>query len=127
MHVQDYLLLVSNSEEQMRKAFARVADHHKDEPDIYAICHMLSSWSERHVKEIKPLEKRYSGQAGRAKEPERLNQTLFKEPRKGPVALLRDLHDLWLLTKEIEISWKVILQAAKALRDKELVFSCENL
>jgi hypothetical protein len=63
---------------------------------------------------------KYEKHAGKTKEPERLSQTLFKEPRKGPIALLRDLHDLWLITKEIEISYKVLLQAARALRDTEL-------
>jgi hypothetical protein len=127
MHIQDYLQLVLNSEKQMAEAFSKVSSHHKDEPDIYFTCQMLGKWSERHVEIIEPLRSKYSQAAGKMKEPERLSQTLFKEPRKGPLALLRDLHDLWLITKEIEISWKVILQAAKALRDKELIYTCESL
>lgn len=120
MHVQDYLQLVLNSEKQMADAFSKVAEHHKDEPDIYFMCLNLSSWSEQHVRHLEPLRMKYEEHAGKTKEPERLSQTLFKEPRKGPVALLRDLHDLWLITKEIEISYKVLLQAARALRDTEL-------
>jgi hypothetical protein len=116
MHVQDYLQLISVSEGQMAEAFTKVANHHIEEPDIHFTCLMLASWSERHVDEIEPLRKKYSKHAGKTREPERLNQTLFKEPRKGALALLRDLHDLWLLTKEIEICWKVLLQAARALR-----------
>lgn len=127
MHIQDYLQLVLNSEQQMSDAFGKVADHHKDEPDIHFTCQMLGKWSEEHVIKIEPFRKKYSEKASNTKEPERLSQTLFKEPRKGPIALLRDLHDLWLLTKEIEVSWKVILQAAKALRDKELVSTGEEL
>ncbi|MGE5406864.1 MAG: hypothetical protein ACM3NR_04045 [Methanosarcina sp.] len=127
MHIQDYLELVLNSEENMAEAFRKVADHHKKEPDVHFTCIMLASWSDRHIEQIKPFRKKYSEKAGNTREPERLSQTLFKGPRKGPLALLRDLHDLWLLTKEIEISWKVILQAAKALRDEELVFTIESL
>lgn len=127
MHVQDYLQLVSVSEGQMAEAFTKVANHHMEEPDIHFTCLMLASWSERHVNEIEPLKKKYSKHAGKTREPERLNQTLFKDPRKGALALLRDLHDLWLLTKEIEICWKVLLQAARALRDNDLESLCENL
>jgi hypothetical protein len=127
MHIQDYLKLVLRSEKQMAEAFTKVAMHHKDEPDVHFTCIMLASWSGRHIVEIKPFRKKYSEKAGNTKEPERLSRTLFKGPRKGPMALLRDLHDLWLLTKEIEISWKVILQAAKALRDKDLITIVEAL
>lgn len=121
MHIQDYLQLVLNSEQQMAEAFGKVANHHKEEPDIHFTCLMLEKWSDQHVKKIEPFRKKYAEKATGTKEPERLSQTLFKEPRKGSLALLRDLHDLWLLTKEIEVSWKVILQAAKALRDEDLV------
>lgn len=117
MHVHDYLKLVLNSEQQLSEAFKKVAGHHIDEPDIHFTCLMLGEWSARHAEELSPFNKKYEGKAGNTKEAERLSQTLFKEPRKGPIALLRDLHDLWLITKEIEISYKVILQAAKALRD----------
>jgi bacterioferritin (cytochrome b1) len=120
MHVHDYLQLVLNSEQQTSEAFKKVANHHKEEPDIYFTCQMLASWSEKHAEALNPFNKKYIKKAGNTKEPERLSQTLFKEPRKGPIALLRDLHDLWLLTKEIDISYKVLLQAAKALRDTEL-------
>jgi hypothetical protein len=127
MHIQDYLQLVLNSEKQMAEAFNKVAGHHNDEPDIFFTCQMLAKWSERHVEAIEPFRKKYFEHAGKTKEAERLNQVLFKDPRKGALALLRDLHDLWLLTKEIEISWKVILQGAKALRDKELISTCLSL
>jgi hypothetical protein len=127
MHLQDYLQLVSVSEKQMSEAFTKVANHHREEPDIHFTCLMLASWSEKHVTEIEPFQKKFAKQSGKSKEPERLNQTLFKEPRKGPLALLRDLHDLWLLTKEIEICWKVILQGARALHDTDLESLCEDL
>lgn len=120
MHVQDYLQLVLNSESQMATAFSEVSEHHKDEPDVFFMCQNLSSWSEKHVKQLEPLRMKYEKHAGKTNEPKKLKKNLFKGPRKGPMALLRDLHDLWLITKEIEISYKVLLQAAKALRDTEM-------
>ncbi|HEX2968652.1 MAG TPA: hypothetical protein VHO46_06070 [Bacteroidales bacterium] len=127
MHIQDYLRLIVNSEQQMSEAFNKVSRHHKYEPDIHFTCLMLAGWSDRHVELLKPFSDKYEEKAGDTKEPERLSQTLFREPRRGPLALLRDLHDLWLLTKEIEISYKIILQAAKALRDTNLVKLGEEL
>lgn len=120
MHIQDYLELVHNSEQQLAKAFSKVAQHHQEEPDIYYMCLMLALWSIEHAKDIQPFQEKYSQHAPKMKEPERHNQTLFKELSKGELALLQDLHDLWLLTKEIEICWNVLMQAAKAIHDEEL-------
>lgn len=127
MHVHDYLQMALNSELQMAEALKKVADHHKDEPDIYYMCIMMAGWSEDHARKIEPFRSQYKAKAGNVKEPERLSQALFKSPRKGSLALLRDLHDLWLVNKEIEISWMVLLQASRALRDILLESLCKNL
>jgi hypothetical protein len=124
MHVGNYLGLVHQSEQQLADAFSKVADHHGDEPDILQTCQLLSSWSQEHVKALHPLIDRYS--EDKSDEPERLSQTLFEAPREGSLALLRDLHDLWLLANEVQLCWIVLLQAAKALRDQELESSCEQ-
>lgn len=125
MHIGNYLGLVHESEQQLAKAFKQIAEHHGDEPDIYQTCMLLSSWSEAHVKALKPFVDRYSEE--RSEEPERLSQSLFEEPRSGSLALLRDLHDLWLITNEVHLCWVVILQAARALRDLELEDLCQQL
>jgi hypothetical protein len=119
--------MVLNSELEMAEAFKKVADHHKDEPDIYYMCMMMAGWSEDHARKIEPFRAQYQADAEKTKEPERLSQSLFKSPRKGSLALLRDLHDLWLINKEIEISWMVLLQASRALRDIQLESLCTNL
>lgn len=118
MHVGNYLGLVHTSEQQLADAFLAIANHHGDEPDILQTCQMLASWSQQNIKTMKPLVDRYSEE--RNDEPERLNQSLFESPRSGSLALLRDLHDLWLITQEVQLCWIVLDQAAKALRDREL-------
>ncbi len=127
MHLQDYLLLVYTSEKQLAESFIKVAEHYKAEPDIYYNCLTLASWSDGHVRKIEPLKGKYVKHAEKSKKPERLIQTLSRESGNGSLSLLRDLHDLWLLTKEVEICWKVLLQAARALRDKDLESLCEIL
>lgn len=120
MYTQDYIRLLQNSEQQLAEAFSKVSDHHSEEPDIYFMCRMLSGWSVRDAAMLEPMVEKYAQERKKSEEPERLYQTLFKEPRKGALGILRDLHDLWLLVKEIEISASVLLQAARALRDMDL-------
>ena len=54
-------------------------------------------------------------------------RTLFKEPRRGSLALLRDLHDVWLMTSEAELCAVILRQAASGLRDKELIAICNDV
>ncbi|AKD55261.1 hypothetical protein [Spirosoma radiotolerans] len=124
MHIGNYLSLVQQSEQQLSRAFSQVADHHGDEPDIYQVCQTLSDWSRQHTTELQPLVDRY--RSDKSDEPERLSQTLFDKPRTGGLALLRDLHDLYLLATEVELCWVVLLQAARGLRDQELESRCET-
>ncbi len=125
MHVGNYLGLAHASDDQLADALTTVADHHGDEPDVHETCLLLAAWSRDHRATLAPLIERYAEQ--KSAEPERLKQTLFQEPRGGSLALLRDLHDLWLLANEVNLCWTVLAQAARALRDKELTAACTNL
>lgn len=122
MHVGNYLGLLENSERQLVDALVTIAQHHGDEPDIKQTCELLASWSQQNLEKLKPLIDRYSD--AKSDEPERLKQDLFKQPRTGSLALVRDLHDLWLLANEVQLCWMVLDQAAKALRDRELETAC---
>lgn len=118
MHLGNYLGLLDNSEKQITKAFEQVSQHHKDEPDIEQMCQKLSAWSREHRGKLVPFLQRYS--EDQSNEPARLKQELFATPRSGSLGLIRDLHDLWLLTQEVQLCWTIIDQASLALRDEEL-------
>lgn len=122
MHVGNYLGLVENSERQLADALMAIAQHHGDEPDIEQTCELLASWSRQNLEKLKPLIERYSEE--KSDEPERLKRDLFEKPRTGSLALLRDLHDLWLLASEVQLCWSVLDQAAKALRDRDMEAVC---
>jgi hypothetical protein len=80
-----------------------------------------------HVAAIGPFADRYGEQA--EDEPERLHSDLFRGSRQGGLGLLRDLHDLYLMASESDISWTVIGQAAQGARDTDLrdaVDACEH-
>jgi hypothetical protein len=123
MHIGNYIELVHKSEKDLSEAFITVGKHHSAEPDILNTCKLLASWSEELITLIAPFIKKYGEEKN--KEPDRLMSALFKGPRKGGLSLLRDLHDLWLMTNEAELCSILLRQAASGLRDKELIEVCD--
>lgn len=125
MHIGNYLGLVHQSEKDLAKAFRMVADRHGDEVDIFQTCMLLASWSDKHIVALTPFVEKYSEH--KSKEPDRLKQAIFDKPRSGPLALLRDLHDIYLLATEVNLCWTVLNQASAGLKDKELSATCAEL
>lgn len=122
MHLASYVGLVRGSQEQLAQALTRVADHHRDEPDIEGTCLLCAEWSRTKCASVEGAVARYGEES--EDEPAHLARDLFRGPREGPLALLRDLQDLYLMVSEVEICWTVLAQAASGLRDKELVAAC---
>ena len=118
IHVGTYLGLLNDAEREIAEAFTTVAQHHISEPDIHQMCSMLASWSRRHGSAIQLALSRF----GKTQEnsADRVRRAIFQGPRGGALGLLRDLHDLYLLVTEAQLCWTVLLQAAHALRDKDL-------
>jgi hypothetical protein len=127
MHLAHYLGLLHRSQGELADAFRQVADAHVDEPDVAHECKMLAGQSERHQAALQPFVERYGEDA--PEEPEQLHQELFGGTRSGGLGLLRDLHDLYLMATECDISWVVIGQASQAAHDRDLldtVHACEG-
>ena len=124
-HVAEYLGLLKEAEREIAAAFKTVADHHKDEPDIFQICQTFAEVSHVHEQAIE----RFTSIYGEASDHEasRVKKSLFQGPRKGGFGLVRDLHDLFLITTEAHIGWTTLLQTAQALRDKEFIAACTKL
>ena len=123
MQLPTYLGLAKNAEEQLALAFHMIGKKHASDIEVLQTCKVLSSWSKDHAENLKLHIEKY-GQEN-INEPKRLASALLKV-RMGPLALLRDLHGLWLLACEAEMCYVIISQAAKALRDKELELACEQ-
>lgn len=118
MLIGNYLQLAYDAEKEAVKAFNMIAAKHGDEPDVFQTCQLLASWSEDHLVDLGAFLEKYPAQPDTSAE--KLERMMFDNQQKGSFALLRDLHDLWLLDTEIAICWTVILQAADGLRDREL-------
>lgn len=119
MHLAHYLGLLHRAQLDLAKAFRQVATDHRDEPDVHQECHHLAQQCEDHATRLRPFVERYGEEA--PDEPDRLHRELFDGTRSGPMGLLRDLHDLYLMASECDVSWTMIGQAAQGARDDELV------
>jgi hypothetical protein len=112
-----YLGLISRSQSSLAQAFRQVAADHSEEAAIFHISRLLAAQCDRHEEQLQPFVERY----GEGEEPERLHSDLFQGTRQGPLGLLRDLHDLYLMAAEVDMSWTVIAQAAQGIRDEDLL------
>ena len=127
MNLGHYLGLLHAAEADLAAAFRDVGDAHRDEPDVLHDCGRLALWCERHVERLAPFADRYGEEA--EDEPDRLRSEIFRGTRTGGLGLLRDLHDLYLMATECDISWTLVGQAAKGARDDALtdvVDACEG-
>ncbi len=117
--------MVERTEADLAKAFKKVAEAHGKEVDVFQTCQMLAKWSEELEEQLKPFSKKYKEE--KDKEPDRLTQTLLKDTRAGGMALLRNLHDLYLIATEVQVCCTILKQGSVALRDKELSEVCEKI
>jgi hypothetical protein len=125
MHLAHYLGLLHKAQLELADAFRDVADGHSEEADILSTCNKLAAQCDAQAEKLEPFAERYGDEA--PDEPERLHSELFQGIRGGGLGLLRDLHDLYLMACECDITWTLVGQAAQGARDRdlfELVESC---
>ena len=127
MHLDTYLGLQHVASQTLAESFRQVAQGHAAEPDVFTDCHHLAQLCDEHVARLAPLTERYGEQQD--DEPERLHADGLTGVRSGGVGLLRDLQDLYVLASFVDITWTVLGQAAKGVRDRDLIAvvdSCES-
>ena len=114
-----YLGLLRKAEQVLASSYRQVAEGHGAEPDVYHLCHTLAKQCDQHERALAPVTERYGEQPD--DEPENLHAVGISSTRTGPVGLIRDLQDLYLLASLVDVTWMVVKQAALALRDDQLV------
>ena len=127
MQLAHYLGLLHRAQTTLGDAFSEVGEAHGDEHDVFHQCQRLSRQCDAHAIAIAPFAKRYGEEE--SSEPERLHSALFEGTRSGPLGLLQDLHDLYLMACECDIVWTLVGQAAQGARDVDLlevVRDCER-
>lgn len=103
-----YLGLLDSSEEALAESFRQVAKGHGDEPDVFHLSHTLAAQCDAHRGALAPVVRRYGERPDG--EPERLHAAALSKPRKGPLGLLRDLQDLYLLASLVDVTWTAVKQ-----------------
>ena len=114
-----YLGLLQKSEQALASSYRRVAEGHGAEPDVYHLCQTLAKQCDQHERALVPVIERYGEKP--EDEPARLHAEVMSETRTGPVGLLRDLQDLYLLASLVDVTWMMVKQAALGLRDEQLI------
>jgi hypothetical protein len=118
-HVAHYIGLLHKAQVDLAAAFREVADGHADEVDVFHTCNLLARECDRHARDLEPFVARYGEDA--PEEPDRLHAVIFQGRREGGLGLLRDLQDLYLMAAHCDITWTLLGQAAKGLRDADLL------
>ncbi|MGY1454001.1 hypothetical protein [Streptomyces sp. SS8] len=122
-HLAVYVGLLHRSEQTLAEALRTVGEGHAAEADLHHTCDTLAKMSEAHVRRLEPVARRYGEQAAGedVEEPERLHAEGLAGVRGGPVGLLRDLQDLYVLGTLVQTTWTAVAQAAQGARDRELL------
>ncbi len=119
MQLHHYVGRLVHAETSLASALRQVVAAHGKEPDVDQICVRFAEQCDEHVHALQSFTEKFGEDAG--DEPERLRSDLFGGTRSGPLALLRDLHDLYLMATECDITWTLVGQAAQGIRDDALV------
>ena len=124
MNLAHYLGLLHRAQINLAASYREVAEGHREEVDVVHLCSRLARQCDAHVERLAPLVDRYGEDA--PEEPDRLHTEIFGGSRQGGLGLLRDLQDLYLMAAECDIAWTLVGQAAKGLRDGEMLSVVED-
>jgi hypothetical protein len=120
VNLRHYINLLHRSLLELVRAYGEIVAGHGDEPDVRVECEKFASQVTHHQQLLRPFLDRYRANGAGDDEPERLHRVLFDGTRNGPLGLIRDLHDLYLMTCECEICWTLVSQGAQGARDANL-------
>jgi len=121
---------VQDAEAELAKRLRTVSERHAAEHDLYHMGHTLARQCAEHLEQLAPFADRYgaSGHGGDVAESPGVLETvrrksgeLLARSETSGLLLLKDLRSLYLSAQDAEITWVILLQAAKAVRDRELL------
>jgi hypothetical protein len=119
MNLVHYLGVLRNARSDLPAACGEVGTAHGDEPDVRIDCTKFARRCGDQAEALRPFLGRYETSID--DEPPPPCSSLFDGPRARPLGLLRDLHDLYLMACDCDISWTMVGQGAQAARDSELL------
>ncbi|MFC3994342.1 hypothetical protein ACFOVU_00325 [Nocardiopsis sediminis] len=118
MYLDHYLTVLSRTETGLGKALVAVGRHHVDDSGLAHTCARMARECDDHVRSLDAFARRHLRSA--AEDVEHAGVAPFAGPQGGRIGLLRDLHALYLLAADCEISWTIADRAAQSAGDAEL-------
>jgi len=131
MKVDVAITNVEHSERELAKRLRVVGERHAADHDIYHLSHTLARRCGEHLQSLRPVVEPYgvdvgdpndeSSSPGLIEEMRHTASELLGRREASGMILLRDLRDLYITAQQAEIDWVVLIQAAKAARDPDLL------
>ena len=121
MYIERYIAHSQQAEENLSKALENIIQKHEFESDVVEMCEKFKNWSEGHIKSLLEV----TTDLGHEKRQEGL-EDILADGNESPYDLLWDLHTLSLLMQDAYMSWNILGQAAKALRNERLDKVCKD-
>ena len=122
---------VHEAESELATQLRSVGERHASEADLYHLGHTLARQCAEHGRRLAPFAERYGAapidehdgtESPRVVEAlRRTGAKLIGKSEASGLLLLRDLRHLYLAAQNAEIAWVILLQAARAVRDPELI------
>lgn len=117
------------AEGELARELVHVAERHKADHEIYHVGRDVAAWSVRHVREIADAARPFGedldpetdvGGGVAALVREKGSELVGRSSAPG-LLLLRDLRSVYVLATGVAADWEMVSQAAKGLKDAELL------
>ncbi len=122
---------VRDAEVELAGRLRQVAERHATEHDLYHLGHTLAAQCAERLRTLRPFAARYGVDdvpdpsppaiAGVVETVRRKASELLGRSEASGLLLLADLREDYLVAQRVEISWVILLQAAQAVRDADLI------
>lgn len=119
-----------DAEAELAKRLRVTGERHASESDIYHLGHTLARQCAEHLQALAPFAERYGATPARddvdaspgiLEAVRRRTAGIVGRSEAAGLLLMADLSDLYLTAQHAELAWVVLLQAAKARRDADLI------
>jgi hypothetical protein len=121
---------VQDAEAELAKELRVVGERHAVDHDVHHLGHTLAKQCADHLERLAPFAERYGASSadnhvhqspGLLEALRHKSAELLGHSETSGLLLLRDLRNLYLTAQEAELAWVILAQAAKAVRDRELL------
>jgi hypothetical protein len=121
---------VHEAEAALAKRLRATGERHASESDLYHLGHALARRCAQHLQALAPFAQRYGAKPapddldespGLLETVRRKSAEVVGRSEPAGLLLMSDLRDLYLAAQHAELAWVILLQAAKAKRDAELI------